>query len=153
MARIKIWWFGNFSDDAKLKSCQSHKPHFNYKAVPWILPNWYTAKYSYSTKTPNINPTKISTYMVYDEFQERNNVLLLQLNDERSVARGQVITSGRLHGRDVPVELTVVLIKKVWDKSCLLQYHAALDEENYVLIIKYQQWLLHGKQFKATTKL
>lgn len=63
-------------------------------------------------------------------------VTMLQLNDERSVARGHVITctSGKLHGRDVPVELTVVSIKEVWDKSCPLQYHTAFDEEDDVLI-------------------
>ena len=70
------------------------------------------------------------------EFQEGNNVLLMQFNDERSVARGQVsIARGRyLHGRDIPAELTVVSIKEVWDKTCLLQFHTAFDEEDDVLI-------------------
>ena len=84
----------------------------------------------------NVSSGNVSNTRAHDEFQDGNNVLLLQLNDERSVAHGHVITftSGKLHGRDVPVELTVVSIKEVWDKSCPLQYHTAFDEEDDVLI-------------------
>ena len=81
----------------------------------------------------NMSSNNASNTHMHDQFQESNNVLLLQ-NDERSVARGPVITRGRLHGRDVPVELTVVSVKEVWDKSCPLQYHTAFDEEDDVLI-------------------
>ena len=84
----------------------------------------------------NVSSGNVSNTRAHDEFQDGNNVLLLQLNDERSVAHGHVITftSGKLHGRDVPVKLTVVSIKEVWDKSCPLQYHTAFDEEDDVLI-------------------
>ena len=88
------------------------------------------------TTTSTSAPVHVSSNNTQDlEFQEGDNVLLIQFNDERSVARGQVsIARGRcLHGRDVPAELTVVSIKEVWDKTCPLQFHTAFDEEDDVL--------------------
>ena len=64
--------------------------------------------------------------------QEDDNVLLLV--DETSVAHGHVLRGRCIHEKDVPAELTVVSIKEIWNKSCLLQFYSAFDEKGDVHI-------------------
>ena len=53
-----------FSNDAKLKSCQSRKPHFKLYSSILNFAKLIYHQIQLSNKTPNISPTKISTYTV-----------------------------------------------------------------------------------------
>ena len=67
LARIKIWQFGDFADDAKLK----YKNHIaSYKSSTLSFVKLIYCQIQLLDKIPNIGPVKISTYMVHHYIKE-----------------------------------------------------------------------------------
>ena len=54
---------------------------------------------------------------------------VLLLVGTKSVARGKVLQSRVLHGKEVPADMTAISICEVMEKKCPLQFLMSFDDE------------------------